>query len=63
VENGKYKLSYRPKEKRPVEDWLKPQGRFRHLFKPGNENLLKRLQEIVDERWQKLLAKCGEEAQ
>jgi len=61
VENGKYKLNYRPKEKRPIEDWLKPQARFRHLFKPENEELRKRVQRIVDEKWQKLLAKCGEE--
>jgi pyruvate ferredoxin oxidoreductase beta subunit len=32
VENGKYKLSPdNPKKLRPIEDYLKPQGRFRHL--------------------------------
>jgi pyruvate ferredoxin oxidoreductase beta subunit len=32
VENGKYKMTIEmPKKLRPVEDYLKPQGRFRHL--------------------------------
>ncbi|HJX03864.1 MAG TPA: pyruvate synthase subunit PorB [Dehalococcoidia bacterium] len=31
VENGKYKLNVIPGELRPVEDYLKLQGRFRHL--------------------------------
>jgi pyruvate ferredoxin oxidoreductase beta subunit len=32
VENGKYKFSPdNPKKLRPMEDYLKPQGRFRHL--------------------------------
>ncbi|MDD3599526.1 MAG: pyruvate synthase subunit PorB [Bacillota bacterium] len=62
VENGDYKLTYRPKEKKPVEDWLKRQGRFRHLFKPENAEILKEIQEDIDTRWSRLLAKCGEEA-
>jgi len=32
VENGKYKFSPdNPPKLRPLEDYLKPQGRFRHL--------------------------------
>ncbi|MDD2201804.1 MAG: thiamine pyrophosphate-dependent enzyme [Firmicutes bacterium] len=62
VEEGEYKLTYRPKEKKPVEDWLKRQGRFRHLFKPENAEILKEIQEDIDTRWARLLAKCGEEA-
>lgn len=62
VEEGEYKLTYRPKEKKPVEDWLKRQGRFRHLFKPENTEILKDIQDDIDTRWAKLLAKCGEDA-
>jgi len=61
VENGVYKLTYKPKEKKPVVEWLKKQTRFRHLFKPGNEELLARVQENVDTEWEKLLSKCGAE--
>jgi pyruvate ferredoxin oxidoreductase beta subunit len=39
---------------------MKPQGRFKHLFTPENEWLLKKVQE-VDAEWEKLQkeAKCG----
>ncbi len=58
VENGTYKLNYKPKEKKPVTDWLKSQGRFKHLFAPGNEDILKRIQEDVDRNWEKILSLC-----
>jgi len=59
VENGVYKLTYKPKEKKPIIDWLKKQARFRHLFKPGNEELLAGIQENIDAEWEKLMKKCG----
>jgi pyruvate ferredoxin oxidoreductase beta subunit len=58
VENGKWTLNYTPKDKRPVEDFLKLQGRFKHLFKKGNEHLINDIQEAVDTKWQALLKKC-----
>ena len=61
VVNGEYKLSYRPKVKQPIENFLKPQGRFKHLFKKGNEHLIAEIQEEVDRRWEELLILCGEE--
>ena len=61
MENGVWKLSYRPKNKLPIEEFLKLQGRFRHLFKPGNEALIAEIQKDVDEKWAQLLKKCGEE--
>jgi pyruvate ferredoxin oxidoreductase beta subunit len=51
VENGKYKINYRPKEKKPVLDWLKPQGRFRHLFKEENFWMIEQIQAEVDKDW------------
>ena len=60
VENGKYRLTYKPKEKKPVEEWLKTQGRFRHLFLPENRHLIDKFQEYVDQEWEKLLKKCEE---
>jgi pyruvate ferredoxin oxidoreductase beta subunit len=62
VENGEWRLTYRPKEKRPVEEWLRRQGRFRHLFQPSGENrhLIEELQAEVDLRWQQLLGRCGD---
>ena len=63
VEDGQYKLTYRPREKQPLVPWLKKQGRFAHLFKPAGEEQLGRLQDWVDVEWDKLLRKCGEPEQ
>jgi len=53
VENGRYKLNVdRPKLK-PVGEYLKPQGRFRHLL----EEDIQRIQEHVDEAYAQLKAK------
>jgi pyruvate ferredoxin oxidoreductase beta subunit len=60
VENGKWKLNYKPKKYVPIEEFLKPQGRFRHLFAPGNEHVIKAIQEEIDNRWLALLERCGE---
>ncbi len=55
VENGVYKINKKPKDKMPVADWMKKQGRFKHLFKPGNEHVLESTQAFVDKEWEKLL--------
>lgn len=54
IENGITKINYEPKEKKPIEEFLKPQGRFKHMFAPGNEWLLKLFQEEVDKEWERL---------
>ena len=61
VENGKYSLSYEPKQPVPLEKFLRAQGRFSHLFKKGRErmDLVEAAQQDVDEDWRKLLEKCG----
>lgn len=59
VVEGKWILNYEPKKKLPIEDFLRPQGRFKHLFKPENEQLLVQYQEEVDRRWEDLLFKCS----
>jgi len=44
---GKYK-------RKPVDEWLKLQGRFSHLFKPKrDEERIRRFQECVDEMWER----------
>ncbi len=65
--NGEYQLStpskliaLAPQKKKPVTDYLKGQGRFRHLFKPQGKPVLDEIQRWTDERWAKLLKKCGE---
>ncbi|MFZ5986493.1 MAG: thiamine pyrophosphate-dependent enzyme [Bacillota bacterium] len=60
VIDGKYIINYKPKNKLPIKDFLKPQGRFKHLFKAGNEHLLEEIQKEVDKRWETLLKLAGE---
>lgn len=55
IENGVTKITVTPKEKLPIVDFLKPQGRFKHLFSPENEGLLKQVQDEIDREWEKLL--------
>ena len=61
IENGVTNVTFKPKEKKPLVDFLKPQGRFKHLFAPGNENMLKNFQEMVDKEWGSLLKASGTE--
>jgi len=61
VVDGVWKLTYKPKKRVPIEDFLKPQGRFRHLFKGDTSKaLLEQIQADVDADWQKILDRCGE---
>lgn len=60
VDHGKWILNYEPKKKLPIEDFLRPQGRFKHLFKKGNEDLLVQFQEEVDRRWEDLQFRCSQ---
>jgi pyruvate ferredoxin oxidoreductase beta subunit len=54
VENGVTKITVKPKDKKPITDFLKPQGRFKHMFAPGNEWMLKQAQEYIDAQWERL---------
>jgi len=60
VVNGEYKITMKPKEKKPVVEFLKPQGRFKHLFRPENKPILDEIQAEVDRKWEKLLKLAGE---
>jgi pyruvate ferredoxin oxidoreductase beta subunit len=52
-------IALRPERKKPIREYLKSQGRFRHLFKPEFEHVIDDLQNNIDERWRRLLKKCG----
>jgi hypothetical protein len=56
VENDVWKLTEN-KKKLPIEDFLKPQGRFKHMFKPGNEHLIAEFQMNVDRKYAYLQAR------
>ncbi|MCK8826701.1 thiamine pyrophosphate-dependent enzyme [Natroniella acetigena] len=60
IEDGEWKLNYKPKNKKSITEWLEPQGRFKHLFQEENEALVEEIQEHVDQRWNTILNRCGE---
>lgn len=64
--DGEYQLSpsskviaLKPDRKKPVKEYLKTQGRFKHLFTSKFEEVIDEIQHITDQRWQRLLKKCG----
>ena len=52
-------LNYEQKMNLAIDDFLRPQGRFIHLFKKVNEDLLEAFQKEVDRRWEDLLFRCS----
>jgi pyruvate ferredoxin oxidoreductase beta subunit len=55
IENGKRKINWATEKPKPISDFLKTQGRFKHLFKKENEKVLREVQGLVDQEWQNLV--------
>ncbi len=55
IENGKYKINWATEKPKPIEEFLKTQGRFKHLFAKGGEKIIQEMQVILDEEWKKLV--------
>lgn len=56
IEDGeKWTLNLKVKERKPMAEYLKLQGRFRHL----KEEEIVLIQQEVDARWAKILKNCG----
>jgi pyruvate ferredoxin oxidoreductase beta subunit len=58
VENGTWRFTYKPKERKPVDEFLKTQGRFKHLYKEGNKHIITEIQQWIDENWTRLERFC-----
>ncbi len=54
VDHGVWRLTRKPKKLKPVSDYLKGQGRFRHL----DAGLVAVMQERVTQNWEKLVRMC-----
>jgi pyruvate ferredoxin oxidoreductase beta subunit len=50
IENGNFKITYRPSERKPVKEYLTSQKRFKHL----SESEIEKIQEYVDNQCQEL---------
>jgi pyruvate ferredoxin oxidoreductase beta subunit len=59
VEDGTWRLTYRPVEKQPIEPWLRSQKRFAHLFTPEANGMLTDIQRQIDLEWHRLVERCG----
>src|SRR5579859_4919632 len=57
VHDRVYRLTYRPEQRAPIEEWLTGQKRFAHLTGP----IVERIQEQVDADWAALVDRCEEE--
>lgn len=58
IENGEYELNLKNDNPKKIEEYLKTQKRFRHLFSAENEEILKNIKISVDKNWEKLLKRC-----
>ncbi len=59
-ENRNYVINYVNKNPKPIEEFLKTQGRFKHLFKDENKPVIEKMQKMVDDNWRRLLSKIKE---
>jgi pyruvate ferredoxin oxidoreductase beta subunit len=54
VDGGVYKITFPVSSPKPVEEYLKLQGRFAHLFQPQNAAELETVKKGVDENYKRL---------
>lgn len=52
VEDGIWRRTVQVRERLPIEEFLKTQGRFKHLLSPDNAELLSAVQAEVDRYWE-----------
>ena len=53
-EDGVYRITVPVRKPRPLEDYLKLQGRFRHLLRPENKWMLDLLKQDVEIQWERI---------
>jgi pyruvate ferredoxin oxidoreductase beta subunit len=58
-ERGKYKLNIKVPQPKPVEEFLKLQGRFSHLFNPTyKKDIIDEIQQNINTNWSRTLKLC-----
>ena len=61
VVDGRYRLTYRPETKCPVEEWLGRRSASRTCSPATAAAVLEEIQRRVDAEWDELLARCDAE--
>jgi len=59
IEDGKYKINTAPSDPKPVAEFLKTQGRFKHLFAEKNKPVLEEIQKMVNAEFARLAELAG----
>jgi pyruvate ferredoxin oxidoreductase beta subunit len=61
-ENGRYRITFKPTQPKPLASYFAAQTRFRHLTRPEYAAVVARFQEFIDWRWRELndLEKLGQ---
>jgi pyruvate/2-oxoacid:ferredoxin oxidoreductase beta subunit len=54
IEHQNYTINHEPEKFIPVDECMKLQGRYRHLFKNGSSEILQQIQEYTDMNWKRL---------
>ncbi len=54
VEGGVYRVTFPVTSPKPVEEYLKPQGRYSHLFHPENASELETIRKEVDDNYARI---------
>lgn len=57
LDGQKFRLTYKPRKLKPVNEYLKTQGRFRHL----RDEEIDEIQKIATDNWERLLSMDGKE--
>jgi pyruvate ferredoxin oxidoreductase beta subunit len=59
VDEGNWRLNYKPNPRIPITEWFKSQGRFSHLLLPENKDIVEMLQQQLDQDWKRLEKLCN----
>ena len=54
VDHGKVKINVKVPKPKPIEEYLKIQGRYKHLLKPENKKSLDQLKKHIEDNWNRL---------
>jgi pyruvate ferredoxin oxidoreductase beta subunit len=54
IEKGKYNINLAPENPKPVAEFIKTQGRFKHLFSEKNKSHIDEIQKMVNKEFARL---------
>lgn len=55
VEQGRVRINVMVRRPKPLEEYIRLQGRFKHLLRPENSHILEELKRYINANWDRLL--------